>query len=231
MKTSDNAIIELRDVKKIYKLGVVEVPALAGITLKIKRGEFVAITGPSGSGKSTLMNMVGSLDLPSSGKIILDGIDITHLSESSLAQLRGRKIGFVFQQFNLISSLSALENVSLPLVFQGIPKEERDARARKILELVGLGDRMTHRPTELSGGQQQRIAIARALVIEPEVILADEPTGNLDSKTGADILSLLKKLNAEGKTVIIVTHDPGLAKQAQRIVKIKDGLLENGRAC
>ncbi len=230
MKTSDNAIIELRDVKKIYKLGTVEVPALAGITLKIKRGEFVAITGPSGSGKSTLMNMVGSLDLPTSGKIILDGIDITHLSESSLAQLRGRKIGFVFQQFNLIPSLSALENVSLPLVFQGIPKGEREARAQKILELVGLGDRVKHRPTELSGGQQQRIAIARALVIDPEVILADEPTGNLDSKTGLDILLLLKKLNAEGKTVIIVTHDPALAKQAQRIVKIKDGLLENGKA-
>lgn len=230
MKTPDRTIIELRDVTKIYKLGKVEVPALAGITLKIKRGEFVAITGPSGSGKSTLMNMVGSLDLPTSGKILLDGTDITHLSESSLAQLRGRKIGFVFQQFNLISSLSALENVSLPLVFQGIPKSERDARAQKILELVGLGDRVKHRPTELSGGQQQRIAIARALVIDPEVILADEPTGNLDSKTGADILSLLKKLNAEGKTVIIVTHDPGLAKQAQRIVKIKDGLLENGKA-
>ncbi|HIH19953.1 TPA: ABC transporter ATP-binding protein [Candidatus Micrarchaeota archaeon] len=219
-------MIELQGVKKIYRLGSVEVPALNGITLNIMRGEFLAITGPSGSGKSTLMNMVGSLDLPTSGKIFLDGNDITLLGESELAQLRGRKIGFVFQQFNLLPSLTALENVELPLVFQAVSHGERTRRAKKILETVGLGDRLFHKPAELSGGQQQRIAIARALVIEPEVILADEPTGNLDSKTGMDIISLFKELNLEGKTVIIVTHDLNLAQKAKRIVRIKDGLLE-----
>ena len=219
-------MIELREVKKVYRLGSVDVPAMNGVTLSIRRGEFLAITGPSGSGKSTLMNMVGSLDLPTSGKIFLDGHDITLLDESSLAQLRGRKIGFVFQQFNLLSSLTALENVGLPLVFQGVPQEEREQRAKEILDAVGLADRIYHRPTELSGGQQQRIAIARALVINPEVILADEPTGNLDSKTGLDIIGLFKDLNSEGKTVIIVTHDLNLARQARRIVRIKDGLIE-----
>ena len=211
---------------KIYSLGSVNVPALRGITLKIKHGEFVAITGPSGSGKTTLMNMVGSLDLPTSGKIYLDGNDITTMGESDLAQLRGRKIGFVFQQFNLIPSLTAQENVALPLVFQGVENEERNARAKVILDAVGLQDKLGSKPTQLSGGQQQRVAIARALVVEPEVVLADEPTGNLDSKTGMEILSMLKKLNAQGKTVIIVTHDREVARQAHRIVKIKDGLLE-----
>ena len=225
-RTVAGNIIELQGVKKIYRLGSVEVPALNGITLNIMRGEFLAITGPSGSGKSTLMNMVGSLDLPTSGKIFLDGNDITLLGESELAQLRGRKIGFVFQQFNLLPSLTALENVELPLVFQAVSHGERTRRAKKILETVGLGDRLFHKPAELSGGQQQRIAIARALVIEPEVILADEPTGNLDSKTGMDIISLFKELNLEGKTVIIVTHDLNLAQKAKRIVRIKDGLLE-----
>ncbi|MBS3070601.1 ABC transporter ATP-binding protein [Candidatus Micrarchaeota archaeon] len=219
-------MIELQNVTKIYSLGSVNVPALRGITLKIKHGEFVAITGPSGSGKTTLMNMVGSLDLPTSGKIYLDGNDITTMGESDLAQLRGRKIGFVFQQFNLIPSLTAQENVALPLVFQGVENEERNARAKVILDAVGLQDKLGSKPTQLSGGQQQRVAIARALVVEPEVVLADEPTGNLDSKTGMEILSMLKKLNAQGKTVIIVTHDREVARQAHRIVKIKDGLLE-----
>ena len=221
-----SSIIELQNVTKIYSLGSVNVPALRGITLKIKHGEFVAITGPSGSGKTTLMNMVGSLDLPTSGKIYLDGNDITTMGESDLAQLRGRKIGFVFQQFNLIPSLTAQENVALPLVFQGVENEERNARAKVILDAVGLQDKLGSKPTQLSGGQQQRVAIARALVVEPEVVLADEPTGNLDSKTGMEILSMLKKLNAQGKTVIIVTHDREVARQAHRIVKIKDGLLE-----
>ncbi|MEM4255465.1 MAG: ABC transporter ATP-binding protein [Candidatus Norongarragalinales archaeon] len=221
------SIIELEKTAKTYQLGTVSVPALRGVSVKIKKGEFVAITGPSGSGKTTLMNMVGSLDLPTSGKIYLDGNDITKMSESDLAQLRGRKIGFVFQQFNLIPSLTALENVALPLVFQGASESERNQRAKKILDAVGLGDKLYSRPTQLSGGQQQRVAIARALVVEPEVILADEPTGNLDSKTGAEILAMLKKLNGEGKTVIIVTHEKEVARQAHRIVKIKDGLVEN----
>jgi len=225
-RSTASLVIELRDVSKIYSLGSVNVPALRGITLKIKHGEFVAITGPSGSGKTTLMNMVGSLDLPTSGKIYLDGNDITTMGESDLAQLRGRKIGFVFQQFNLIPSLTAQENVALPLVFQGVENEERNARAKVILDAVGLQDKLGSKPTQLSGGQQQRVAIARALVVEPEVVLADEPTGNLDSKTGMEILSMLKKLNAQGKTVIIVTHDREVARQAHRIVKIKDGLLE-----
>ncbi|MFH1056753.1 MAG: ABC transporter ATP-binding protein [Candidatus Micrarchaeota archaeon] len=219
-------MIELLDVKKTYRMGEVEVPALRGITLKIKRGNFIAIMGPSGSGKSTLMNSVGSLDLPTSGKILLDGQDITRMGESNLAQLRGKKVGFVFQQFNLISTLTALENVALPLVFQGVPKIEREKKARRMLESLGLGDRMNHKPTELSGGQQQRVAIARALVVEPEVILADEPTGNVDSKTGGEIIGILEKLHSEGRTIIIVTHDPNLAKHAHDIVRIKDGLLE-----
>ena len=218
-------VIELQGVTKVYKLGAIEVPALHGISLKIQHGEFVGIMGPSGSGKSTLMNMIGSLDWPTEGKIFLDGQDITRISESNLAQLRGRKIGFIFQQFNLLSSLSALENVGLPLVFQGVPQEKRNERAEKVLEMMGLGDRMGHKPNELSGGQQQRVAIARALVVEPEVILADEPTGNLDSKTGEDVMSTLKKLNDEGKTIVLITHEKDIAAHARRKVFLKDGLV------
>ena len=218
-------VIELQGVTKVYKLGAIEVPALHGISLKIQHGEFVGIMGPSGSGKSTLMNMIGSLDWPTEGKIFLDGQDITRISESNLAQLRGRKIGFIFQQFNLLSSLSALENVGLPLVFQGITQEKRNERAKKVLEMMGLGDRMGHKPNELSGGQQQRVAIARALVVEPEVILADEPTGNLDSKTGEDVMSTLKKLNDEGKTIVLITHEKDIAAHARRKVFLKDGLV------
>ncbi|HLC38469.1 MAG TPA: ABC transporter ATP-binding protein [Candidatus Norongarragalinales archaeon] len=218
-------VIELQGVTKVYKLGAIEVPALHGISLKIQHGEFVGIMGPSGSGKSTLMNMIGSLDWPTEGKIFLDGQDITRISESNLAQLRGRKIGFIFQQFNLLSSLSALENVGLPLVFQGVPQEKRNERAEKVLEMMGLGDRMGHKPNELSGGQQQRVAIARALVVEPEVILADEPTGNLDSKTGEDVMRTLKKLNGEGKTIVLITHEKDIAAHARRKVFLKDGLV------
>ena len=218
-------VIELQGVTKVYKLGAIEVPALHGISLKIQHGEFVGIMGRSGSGKSTLMNMIGSLDWPTEGKIFLDGQDITRISESNLAQLRGRKIGFIFQQFNLLSSLSALENVGLPLVFQGVPQEKRNERAEKVLEMMGLGDRMGHKPNELSGGQQQRVAIARALVVEPEVILADEPTGNLDSKTGEDVMRTLKKLNGEGKTIVLITHEKDIAAHARRKVFLKDGLV------
>lgn len=219
-------IIKLENVWKTYKMGEVKVNALRGINLTVKNGEFLAIMGPSGSGKSTAVNMIGSLDIPSKGKIFLEGHDISKLPESKLAQLRGKKIGFIFQQFNLINTLSALENVALPMVFQGIEKEKRVQRAKYILEMVGLGDRMNHKPTELSGGQQQRVAIARSLSNDPEVILADEPTGNLDSATGETIMSFLEKLNRkEGKTIIVVTHDTYVANHADRIEYLKDGMI------
>ncbi|MCK5699320.1 MAG: ABC transporter ATP-binding protein [Candidatus Aenigmarchaeota archaeon] len=216
-------VIEVRNVEKIYKMGDVEVPALDGVDIVINRGEFVAIMGPSGSGKSTAMNMVGCLDVPTKGKVFLDGHDISQLGESELAQIRGKKIGFIFQTFNLINSISAIENVELPMIFQGVSKDERMEIAKKLLCLVDLGDRMYHKPTEMSGGQQQRVAVARALANDPEVILADEPTGNLDSKTGKEIIELIGKLNKEGKTIIMVTHDEDIAKHAQRIVRLKDG--------
>ena len=220
------AIIKLENVWKIYKMGEVKVNALRGLNLEIKKGEFVAIMGPSGSGKSTAVNMVGSLDIPTKGKVYLEEHDISRLSESELAQLRGRKIGFIFQQFNLINTLSALGNVALPMVFQGIKKEDRIERAAKILEKIGLGDRLHHRPTELSGGEQQRVAIARALANEPDVILADEPTGNLDSVTGETVMGFLKELNKkESKTIVMVTHDANIAHHAHRIEFLKDGAI------
>jgi len=222
-------IIKLVDVWKVYRMGEVEVPALRGLTLEIFPCEFVAIMGPSGSGKSTSMNMVGCLDVPTKGYIYLDGADIAQMDESNLAQIRGRKIGFVFQQFNLIQSLSAHENVMMPMMFQGIPTYERDAKAKRLLELVGLGQRMYHKPTELSGGEQQRVAIARALANDPPVILADEPTGNLDSKRGEEIMALLTKLHEEeDKTIIMVTHDSKLSKYADRIIYISDGKVVEG---
>ena len=201
-------VIKLDNVWKIYKMGKVEVPALQGLNLTIREDEFVAIMGPSGSGKSTAMNMIGCLDVPTKGAIYLDGQNIAHLSESDLAQIRGRRIGFIFQQFNLIPALTALENVMLPMVFQNTPKEERVKRATELLAQVDLSDRLHHKPTELSGGQQQRVAIARALANDPEVILADEPTGNLDSKSGHKFMDFLQGFNRkEGKTIIVVTHD------------------------
>lgn len=219
-------IIKLDNVSKRYEMGEEIVNAACNIKLTINKGDFVAITGPSGSGKSTMMNLVGALDLASEGEIYLDKIDIEHLEESELAQIRGRKIGFIFQTFNLIPTLNALENVALPMLFQGVEREERDERAKELLEKVGLGHRLTHLPNELSGGERQRVAIARALANNPEIILADEPTGNLDSKTGQEILAMFEKLNKEGKTVIMVTHDKELAKRAKRIVKLKDGMIE-----
>jgi putative ABC transport system ATP-binding protein len=223
-------IIKLVDVWKVYKMGEVEVPALRGLSLDIFPCEFVAIMGPSGSGKSTSMNMVGCLDIPTKGAIYLDGKNIADLDESHLAQIRGRKIGFVFQQFNLIQNLSAMENVMMPMMFQDVPTYEREKRARRLLELVGLGGRMGHRPTELSGGEQQRVAIARALANDPPVLLADEPTGNLDSRRGEEIMELLRSLHEkEDKTIIMVTHDAKLSKYADRIINIKDGkVLEGG---
>ena len=220
----ENIVIKLDNVWKIYKMGKVEVPALQGLNLTIREDEFVAIMGPSGSGKSTAMNMIGCLDVPTKGAIYLDGQNIAHLSESDLAQIRGRRIGFIFQQFNLIPTLTALENVMLPMVFQNKPKEERVKRATELLAQVDLSDRLHHKPTELSGGQQQRVAIARALANDPEVILADEPTGNLDSKSGHKFMDFLKGFNRkEGKTIIVVTHDKLVASHAQRIELLKDG--------
>ena len=217
-------LIKLENVWKIYKMGDVNVNALQGMSLEVKEGEFVAIMGPSGSGKSTAVNMIGCLDVPTKGRIFLENHDISKLSESELAQIRGRKIGFIFQQFNLVQTLTAIENVMLPMIFQGIPEAARLKKAKELLELVELGDRMEHRPSELSGGQQQRVAIARSLANKPEVILADEPTGNLDSKTGANVLDFLEKLHRkERKTIIMVTHDQNLAKVAERTEFLKDG--------
>ncbi len=222
----DDVIIALEDVWKIYKMGEVEVPALRGLELSVRKGEFVAIMGPSGSGKSTAMNMIGCLDVPTKGRILLDKKDISKLSESNLAQIRGRKIGFIFQQFNLLNTLTALENVMLPMTFQSFSENRRKKRAVELLELVELGDRLGHKPTELSGGQQQRVAIARALANDPEVILADEPTGNLDSSTGQSVMGFLKKLNKEEKkTIVMVTHDPNLAKHAERREFLRDGRI------
>lgn len=222
-------VIELDGVWKTYIMGETKVHAVKNISIKIKRGEFLAIMGPSGSGKSTTMNLVGSLDVPTKGKIFLDSQDIAKLGESELAQLRGKKIGFVFQQFNLIKNLTALENITLPMTFQGVPIEERNERAKKLLESVGLGDRMHHTPNELSGGQQQRVAIARALANDPEVILADEPTGNLDTKTGESVMDLLSKLHKQGKTIIMVTHDEETANNAKRVIYLRDGEIVKQR--
>ena len=224
-----NSIIKLHGVWKTYKMGEVEVNALRGVSLAINQGEFVAITGASGSGKSTMMNLVGCLDLPTKGSIFLDGKDISTLNESDLARIRGQKIGFIFQQFHLIPTLTALENVMLPLEFQDIPTDTAKKKAIEILNVVSLGDRMWHLPSQLSGGQQQRVAIARSLANNPDVVLADEPTGNLDSIAGANVIDMLQGLwKREGKTIIMVTHDLKLASHAKRIVQLKDGQITKG---
>ncbi len=222
-----NSLIKLEDVHKIYQVEEVLVPAINGINLEINKGDFVAVIGPSGSGKSTAMNLIGCLDTPSKGEIFLDQYNISHLSESDLAQIRGKRIGFIFQTFNLIPSLTALENVALPMTFQNIPRNLKLKKSRDLLDLVGLGDRLNHLPGQLSGGQKQRVAIARALVNDPEIILADEPTGNLDTKTGQEIMNILLDLNKKGKTIILVTHNPELTKLANKIIKLKDGRIEN----
>jgi putative ABC transport system ATP-binding protein len=219
-------VIEAKDLKKIYKMGEFEVHALDGVSLDIYKGEMVSIMGPSGSGKSTLMNILGCLDLPTSGEYILDNESVGKMSDDQLAGIRNRKVGFVFQSFNLLSRSTALANVELPLRYAGV-KEGRLKRAREALETVGLGDRVNHRPMELSGGQQQRVAIARALINDPAILMADEPTGNLDSKSGKEIMELIVRLNKErGTTIIVVTHDPNVAEKTQRVIRLKDGCLE-----
>jgi putative ABC transport system ATP-binding protein len=223
-------MIEVNDLTKIYRLGSVEVPALQGVSFRLERGEVVAIMGQSGSGKSTLMNILGCLDLPTSGQYLLEGKNIAGMNDDELAAIRNQKIGFIFQMFNLLPRITVRRNAELPLLYNG-GKSEREIRQRAetILESVGLGDRMDHRPTELSGGQQQRVAIARALINEPALILADEPTGNLDSRTGEEIMNLLLGLNKErGLTLVIVTHDPAIASRTQRVIRLRDGLIENG---
>ena len=221
-------VLELQDVHKIYRVGEIDVPALRGVDLTVREGEFLAILGKSGSGKSTLLNSVGCLDKPTKGRILLEGKDIESLKESDLAQIRGKKIGFIFQNFNLIRSLSALENVMLPMVFQRADEDDRRTRATELLNLVGLGHRMNHPPTKLSGGEQQRVAIARSLSNDPKIILADEPTGNLDSKTEEEIISILSGLHEkEGKTIIMITHNQKLAQYAQRVIHLVDGTIRS----
>lgn len=218
-------MIRISDMYKIYRMGDNVVNALDGIDIHVKPAEFVAIVGPSGSGKSTLMNMIGCLDTPTSGSYILDGKEVSKLRDDKLAEIRNHKIGFIFQGFNLLQKLSALENVELPLVYQGVSTKERKRKAIEALEKVGLGDRVHHRPTELSGGQQQRVAIARAIATKPPLLLADEPTGALDSKTGIEIIRLLKDLNEQGSTIVLITHDNDLALNARRLIRIQDGQI------
>ncbi len=219
-------MIQLTSITKSYQMGSQVVHALRGVDLTIYKGEMVAIMGPSGSGKSTLMNIIGALDLPTSGVYILDGVDVSHMSDDQLARIRNRKIGFVFQQFNLLPRTSALKQVALPLMYAGYGRSERNERARAALETMGLGDRIDHRPDELSGGQQQRVAIARALATEPSIILADEPTGALDTRTGNDILDIFTQLHDRGITIVMVTHESEVAMHAQRTIWLRDGLVQ-----
>lgn len=221
------SLVDIRNLHKSYVMGSNTVKALAGVDLKVADGEFISIVGPSGSGKSTLMNMIGCLDVPDSGEYHLDGVDISNLSDKELAEIRSQKIGFVFQGFNLLPKMTALENVELPLVYRGLHHRDRKRLATEALDRVGLGDRIKHKPTELSGGQQQRVALARALAGNPPVLLADEPTGNLDTHSGAEILSMMDKINTQGNTIILITHDNLLAHRAKRNVEIVDGLIIN----
>ena len=225
MTANKNSIIRMQDIRKVYDTGKVKVEALKGIDLDIGKGEMVAIVGPSGSGKSTLMNLLGCLDTPSSGMFELGGQAVSGVTRDELAEIRNRRVGFVFQNFNLLPHISALENVELPMLFGGMKPAERRKRATELLERVGLGERVDHKPTELSGGQMQRVAIARALAMNPDIVLADEPTGNLDSTAGSDIMSIFTDLWKQGSTLVIITHDPALARRASRVVEIRDGRI------
>ncbi|MCT4645270.1 MAG: ABC transporter ATP-binding protein [Carboxylicivirga sp.] len=220
-------MIEIADIKKFYYVGAEVVKALQGVDLSIQKGEYVAIMGPSGSGKSTLMNIIGALDTPTGGKYVLNGTDVSRLTDDALAEIRNKEIGFVFQTFNLLPRYTALENAILPLIYAGVSKQEREKRGKAVMESVGLEDRMNHRPNEMSGGQRQRVAVARALVNNPSIILADEPTGNLDSKTSVDIMRLFDEIHQQGNTIILVTHEEDIAQHAHRIIRLRDGLIES----
>ncbi|WP_212006581.1 ABC transporter ATP-binding protein [Chitinophaga sp. HK235] len=223
------SVIHLEDIRKSYFLGKNELPVLKGVSLDIFKNEYVALMGPSGSGKSTLMNILGCLDTPTSGRYILSGHDVSKMEDNDLASVRGKEIGFVFQQFNLMPRLTALENVAVPLIYAGIGKKEREEKARLMLEKVKLGDRYKHKPNELSGGQCQRVAIARALVNDPALILADEPTGNLDTKTSIEIMEIFGHIHASGNTVVLVTHEEDIAEHARRVIRLRDGIIESDR--
>lgn len=225
----DNAVIKLEDIRKSYFMGKQELQVLKGITLDILRNEYVALMGPSGSGKSTLMNILGCLDSPTSGRYILNGNDVSTMADNDLADIRNKEIGFVFQQFNLLPRLTALENVALPLVYAGLPKKIRTEMAQEVLRKVDLMERSHHKPNELSGGQCQRVAIARALVNNPSIILADEPTGNLDSKTSYEIMNIFSKIHSEGNTVVLVTHEEDISNYAKRVIRLRDGLIETDK--
>ncbi len=227
IEMSKQKIIDLKGISRFYQVGTEIVKALNGIDLSIRKNEFVALMGPSGSGKSTLMNILGCLDTPTGGSYFLNHVDVSKMTDSELAEVRNREIGFIFQTFNLLPRSTALENVILPLIYAGYPKHQRIEMAKEALEHVQLGDRMHHRPNELSGGQRQRVAIARALVNKPSIVLADEPTGNLDSKTSVEIMGLLEEIHTEGNTIILVTHEPDIALHAHRIVKLRDGVIEH----
>ena len=222
-------MLELKEITKTYNTGKIEVQAIKGMSLMVEDGEFIAVIGPSGSGKSTFMNIIGCLDVPTTGEYYIEDTEVSNFNENQLAEIRNKKIGFIFQKFNLLPKLNAYENVELPLIYRGLDSKERKEKALNALESVGLSDRLMHIPSELSGGQQQRVAIARALAGDPPIILADEPTGNLDSKSGIEVLKILKDLNSNGRTIILITHDMDVAKNANRIISIKDGLISDER--